>query len=101
MSSDSTRSWFFFTNHFHALLYVARHPDARLRTIATEIGITERAAHRILTELSRSGYVTVTKNGRRNHYRVNPRTHLRHHANLAVPLQPLLDLINAAERDES
>jgi DNA-binding IclR family transcriptional regulator len=100
MSIDSGRNWFFFTNHFHALLYVARHPDARLRTIADEIGITERAAHRILTELSRSGYVAVTKTGRRNHYRVNPDTHLRHHANLNVPLQPLLAIINAAARDE-
>ena len=53
-------------------LYVARNPDARLRTVADEIGVTERAAHRILTELSRSGYLTITKNGRRNHYRVMP-----------------------------
>ena len=99
MSIDSDRRWFFFTNHFHALLYVARNPDARLRTVADEIGVTERAAHRILTELSRSGYLTITKNGRRNHYRVMPGAHLRHESNVNVPLEPLVELVNATARD--
>ena len=48
------RHWTFFTNHFHVLLVVARHPDARLRSVADEVGITERAAHRILGDLVRA-----------------------------------------------
>jgi DNA-binding IclR family transcriptional regulator len=98
-SGDSTSRWLFFTNHFQVLLVVARQPDARLRTVADEVGITERAAHRILTDLAREHYITVTKRGRRNHYRVNRDTRLRHPGNHGVPLEPLVTLINkTAER---
>jgi DNA-binding IclR family transcriptional regulator len=99
MSSNSTPEWRFFTNHFELLLYIARHPDARLRIVAEEVGITERAAHRLLTQLVEEGYVTVTKVGRRNQYRVTPGTTLRHRANSGVPLQPLLDIVNARAQD--
>jgi DNA-binding IclR family transcriptional regulator len=98
-SSNQDQSWRFFSNHFEILLYVARHPDARLRTVAEEVGITERAAHRILGQLADEGYIRVTREGRRNHYRVNPRTTLRHRANQAVPLQALLDVINPLAED--
>jgi len=96
---DGSENWRFFSNHFEVLLYVARHPDARIRTVADEVGITERAAHRILTQLAQGGYITATKKGRRNHYRVNRGTTLRHRANLAVPLQPLLDIVNPLATD--
>lgn len=96
---DSDPKWRFFTNHFEVLLYIARHPDARLRIVAEEVGITERAAHRLLTQLVDEGYVTVTKVGRRNHYRLTPGTTLRHRANAAVPLEPLLEIVNARARD--
>ena len=101
MSSNGTDTsrWFFFTNHFHVLLYVARNPDARLRTVAEEVGITERAAHRILTQLASDGYVSVNKMGRRNHYTVIPGTRLRHPANVDVPIEPLVDVVNRAVRD--
>jgi DNA-binding IclR family transcriptional regulator len=99
VSTNSTRRWTFFSNHFHVLLVVARHPDARLRSVADEVGITERAAHRILTDLATEGYLTVTRQGRRNHYRLNAGTHLRHEANLDVPLTPLVQFINESARD--
>jgi hypothetical protein len=47
---------------------VVRTPGLRLRDIAIEVGITERAAHRIVTELADAGYVTRRRVGRRNHY---------------------------------
>jgi DNA-binding IclR family transcriptional regulator len=99
MSSNSTQEWRFFSNHFEILLYIARHPDARLRIIAQEVGITERAAHRLVTQLVDEGYVTVSKLGRRNHYRVVPGTTLRHRANAGVPLQPLLEIVNERAQD--
>ena len=99
VSANGRSEWRFFTNHFEVLLYVARHPDARLRTVADEVGITERAAHRILSHLVDEGYVTATKTGRRNHYRVNPGTTLRHRANVGVQLQPLLEIINPLAHD--
>jgi DNA-binding IclR family transcriptional regulator len=99
MSSNGSPEWRFFSNHFEVLLYVARHPDARLRIVAQEVGITERAAHRLLSQLVEEGYVTVTKKGRRNQYRVTEGTTLRHRANSEVPLQPLLDFVNARAHD--
>jgi len=97
-SRDKPR-WYFFTNHFHVLLYVARNPDAQVRIVAQEVGLTERAAHKILTDLAQGGYITVTKSGRRNHYRVNPGTTLRHQANIDVQLEPLLEIVNASAHD--
>ena len=95
----SGKHWTFFTNHFHVLLVVARHPDARLRSVADEVQITERAAHRILSDLAAEGYVAVTKQGRRNHYRLKDGIRLRHEAHSEVPLEPLISLVNEDARD--
>lgn len=77
-TSPTGRSWTFFTNHGHVLVYLARNPDARVRDIAGEIGITERATQAILSDLTQSGYVTATRVGRRNTYRVHPEQMFRH-----------------------
>ncbi len=74
----AARQWTIFTNHGHVLVYLAQHPDARVRDIAAEIGITERATQAILSDLTGAGYVTATRVGRRNSYRVHPEQMLRH-----------------------
>ena len=71
-------TWGFLTNHAHVLLCIARDPQSRARDIAEQTGITERAAQRILADLITDGYITRTKVGRRNHYTIDPRGHLRH-----------------------
>jgi hypothetical protein len=81
------------------LLYVARHADAQLRVVALEVGITERATHRILNDLADAGYITISRHGRRNHYRINSDINLRHESTLDVPLGPLLNQINDIARD--
>lgn len=70
--------WTFLTNHSHVLLAIARDPEIRLRDLATIVGITERAAHRIVVELEEGGYVSRERAGRRNHYEVHPDGPLRH-----------------------
>jgi predicted transcriptional regulator len=70
--------WDFLTNHAHVLTCVAHDPGIRLRDIATAVGITERAAHRILSELVDDGYVLRERQGRRNRYQVVPDLPLRH-----------------------
>jgi DNA-binding MarR family transcriptional regulator len=70
--------WTFVTNHAIVLLQVSKHPDLTVREIAERVGITERAVHRILTDLSRSEYVTRTRVGRRSHYSVSTRQPMRH-----------------------
>ena len=63
--------WSFLTNHARVLLCVAHDPDIRLRDIGDTVGITERAAHRIVGELADAGYLVRERNGRRNRYTVN------------------------------
>lgn len=64
-------AWSFLTNHAQVLLCIGQDPRMRLREIGDSVGITERAAHRIVDELVAAGYVSRTRNGRRNHYTVH------------------------------
>lgn len=70
--------WTFLTNHAHVLLCIARDPGIRLRDVAERVGITERAAQRIVADLTAAGYLTVTREGRRNRYELDPTLPLRH-----------------------
>ncbi|MFZ0249872.1 MAG: winged helix-turn-helix transcriptional regulator [Acidimicrobiales bacterium] len=63
-------NWNFLTNHGRALLCIAENPDVRIRDIATSIGITERRAHGIVTDLTDAGYLIKSKEGRRNRYEI-------------------------------
>jgi DNA-binding transcriptional ArsR family regulator len=62
--------WSFLTNHARALVCIARDPGVRLRDIAAALGITERTAFGIVTDLTEAGYVVKDKDGRRNRYRI-------------------------------
>jgi DNA-binding Lrp family transcriptional regulator len=68
----------FLTNHAQVLLCVAHDPGIRLRDIAETVGVTERSAHRILSQLVDDGYVARERIGRRNVYKVKPELPLRH-----------------------
>ena len=63
-------NWSFLTNHARVLLCIAHDPDVRLRDIAAGLGITERSAYGIVTELAEAGYVVKQKDGRRNRYQI-------------------------------
>jgi Winged helix DNA-binding domain len=52
------------------LLCVARDPGVRLRDIAATLGITERSAFGIVTDLTEAGYLVKQKDGRRNRYQI-------------------------------
>lgn len=58
------------TNHARVLLCIAKDPGIRLREIGDAVGITERAAHRIVAELVDAGYITRRRKGRRNEYTI-------------------------------
>ncbi len=62
--------WSFLTNHARVLVCIAHDPGVRLRDIATTLGITERSAYGIVTELTAAGYVMKEKDGRRNRYQI-------------------------------
>jgi DNA-binding Lrp family transcriptional regulator len=71
MSEGGTAGWSFLTNHAQVLLCIAQDPGARLREIGDAVGITERAAHRIVGELAAAGYISRTRVGRRNRYTID------------------------------
>ena len=75
-------NWTFLTNHARVLLSIAHDPGARLRDIAASAGITERAAHGIVTDLTAAGYIVKHKNGRRNRYQIQA------HLPLPEPTRP-------------
>ncbi|HEX4321477.1 MAG TPA: helix-turn-helix domain-containing protein [Acidobacteriaceae bacterium] len=77
-SEPGTHSITMLTNHAHVLVLIAEKPDIRMREIATTIGITERAVQRIVDDLTVTGYILVTKDGRRNRYEIQPEARLRH-----------------------
>jgi predicted transcriptional regulator len=86
-------SWSFLTNHARALLCIAADPGARLRDIAAAVGITERRAHAIITDLVDAGYVVKDRNGRRNQYRIQTDLPLRDPINRQRTIGELLDLL--------
>ena len=78
--------WTFLTNHALVLSYIARHPRITALDLANAVGITERATRKIIADLLETGYITKKREGRHNHYRVNPSLALRHpsHGETAV-----------------
>jgi DNA-binding transcriptional regulator PaaX len=71
-------TWTFLTNHAHVMVCLGRDPGARIRDVADAVGITERAAQRIVAELEEAGYLVRERSGRRNRYTLHPDMPLRH-----------------------
>ena len=71
MTENTAPGWTFLTNHAQVLVCIARDPGVRLREIGERVGITERAAHRIVDSLAAAGYITRQRQGRRNHYTID------------------------------
>lgn len=96
MGRMSTKGWTFLTNHTHVLVCIMRDPSATMRSIAEQIGITERAVQRIVGELVEDGYLSRTREGRRNDYEVNSAQPLRHRLERGTRLEHLLALLTAS-----
>jgi DNA-binding MarR family transcriptional regulator len=90
---DGRKTWRFLSNHTQVLLCLRRDPDARFRDIAAVVGITERAAQRIVADLIDSGYVERQRVGRRNHYSINTDIAMRHPAQDGHDIGELLALL--------
>lgn len=70
--------WTFLTNYAHVLLCIAADAEIRVKDIAEKVGITERAAQRIVADLLAEGYLSRDKVGRRNRYHIHSELHFRH-----------------------
>lgn len=91
------RTWGFLTNHALVLLCIARDPGARLRDIAASVGITERSAFGIVSDLAEAGYVVKEKGGRRNRYRVEAYLPLPESAGRRLAIGDLLALLGGQD----
>lgn len=87
------KPWTFLSNHAHVLVCLARDPNARLRDVADQVGLTERAVHRIVTELEDAGVIARTRQGRRNHYELDFSVSLRHALEANRSVGSLLELL--------
>lgn len=95
-TDDARPSWTFLTNHARVLAVIARDPGARVRDIAAVCLLTERTVQGILADLEEAGYLTRSKQGRRNTYEVTPGTLLRHPADLGREVADALGLPDGA-----
>ena len=86
----TTSRWTFITNHGLVLSYIFHNPSHTAREIASHVGITERTAHKIISDLEAAGYIERRKTGRRNVYRVDPEVPLRHHTKSDILVSNLL-----------
>ena len=89
-------SWSFLTNHARVLLCIAHDPGARLRDIAASLGITERSAFGIVTDLAEAGYVVKQKDGRRNRYQIQAHLPLPEPASQEPAIGDVLALLAGA-----
>jgi len=93
--------WTFFSNHGHVLVCLDRDRRARLRDVAVEVGITERAVQKIVRDLQDEGFLSVTKQGRCNRYRINRRKSLRHQLESHCTVGKLLSLMARADTQDT
>ena len=97
-STAGHHSWTFLSNYAHVLVCLAQDPSARLRDVALRVGITERAAQRIVSHLEDANVLTKEREGRRNHYRIDLGCPLRHQLESHRTVGSLLDMVLDGEQ---
>ncbi|MER6260056.1 helix-turn-helix domain-containing protein [Streptomyces sp900105245] len=92
---ESHTGWTFLTNHARVLAAIAENQSARIRDIAAHCRLTERAVQKIIADLEQDGYLSHTREGRGNTYRIEPARRLRHptEADLGLTVASLLSLL--------
>jgi len=93
MTATAPRHWTFLSNHAHVLVCLALDPHARLRDVAAEVGITERAVQGIVGDLEHAGVILRERQGRRNTYRLRLDAPLRHPLEAHRSIRALLAMV--------
>ena len=96
----ASTDWTFLSNHGHVLVALNRNPEATMREVAQQVGITERAVQLLVGDLQRAGYVRITRVGRRNAYTVATDLPLRHPLERSTSIGDLLHLLSSPEAPE-
>ncbi|MER6124888.1 helix-turn-helix domain-containing protein [Streptomyces sp. NPDC001795] len=98
---ESHTGWTFLTNHARVLAAIAEDQSTRIRDIAARCRLTERAVQKIIADLEQDGYLTHTREGRSNMYRIQPDTLLRHPAEGDLTVSDLLALLARQDAQRS
>ncbi|MFJ9743301.1 helix-turn-helix transcriptional regulator [Streptomyces sp. NPDC101166] len=96
---ESHAGWTFITSHARVLAVIADNPNVRIRDIAARCRLTERAVARIISDLEQGGYLSRTRDGRTNSYRIEPDKVLRHPAEAGLSVASLLSVLARAETE--
>ncbi len=86
--------WTFITNHAAVLSLISRHPTITAPELALDVGISERAVRRIISELHGAGYISKKKEGRGLRYQIKPHAPLRHKTHNDKTVGDLLKVLN-------
>ena len=73
-----SKKWTFLGHHAHVLIALDANPDYRIEELAQILGVTTRSVVNVLSDLVAGGYLTKSRDGRRNHYEINRAAPLRH-----------------------
>ncbi|MGA5895274.1 helix-turn-helix transcriptional regulator [Streptomyces venetus] len=98
---EAHTGWTFITSHARVLATIADNPNVRIRDIAARCRLTERAVARIISDLEQGGYLSRTRDGRINTYRIEPDKALRHPAEAGLPVAALLSLLVQDETERT
>jgi hypothetical protein len=84
--------WTLVTSHGLVLLFVAGSPNATIREIAENLELTERRIADVIRDLERAKMLSVTREGRRNRYALNPDAHFLHPLMAAIPIKSFISI---------
>ena len=101
IASATEASWTFLSNHTHVLVCLAGNEELTVRDIASEVGITERAVMRILSDLDAGGVLERERDGRRNRYRIDVKIPLRHALEQHCTIGDILALVNGSSSSKA
>ncbi|GGI93930.1 helix-turn-helix transcriptional regulator [Streptomyces brasiliensis] len=90
---EQRTTWTFLTNHARVLAAIADDPKKRIRDLAAHCRLTERAVQKIIFDLEQDGYLSHTRVGRGNIYRIQPDGVLRHPAEAGLTVAALLSVL--------
>ncbi|MCW8925134.1 MAG: hypothetical protein OQJ84_02675 [Xanthomonadales bacterium] len=93
--------WTLFSNHGHVLVCLVNDPESRLRDVAVQVGITERAVQKIVRDLQDVGMLGVTKDGRRNRYHIDTSKNLRHELESHCTVADLIGFVSKDEGEQT
>lgn len=86
-------AWTLLTGHGHVLVAIAKNPEARIRDLSEDAGLTERATQTIIGDLESAGYITRHRKGRRTTYTIHPERGFRHQSQEGLIVGPFLELL--------